>query len=1355
MKNLDLKILVALLIPWLGTTLVYGQLIGASGYIIGDNLEIGINDSGHEGAPRLLASHNRSNQALGSSVYFGFVANPQLDGWGSFDGDFFTPGTPENGFGIEVGGINYSNNASGELEQIVGSITSYNVEGDCIFIEWDGDAANVHVHVVYRLIKTELYYTTEVTLTNTGAAPLTDVYYYRNLDPDNNVTIGGGYGTQNTIVAQPNPSCEKALVTATQAGPWASYMGLGAIGENFRVAYGGFANRDASNLWNAIGFTGTTGASAFADQAIAITYKAPSLAVGVPETFLYTVVLDASQVDAAIASLYYFEYVGGGGVIDECSPVVDTAFTCAGIPVTLTVDGPSAEDYVWTWAPPTGLSTTDGPTTDAAPFVTTEYTVTGTPAPLCLSATIEKTIVVVVTPSPIIEITDPGPQCGEFDLTTLVLTNLEGSPVDVSFFSVIPDSIDQVFGLWPTDFVSPGDTVYILMVNPSSGCYDIEPFVVDFSGDAEAGDDNTATICNDAGSSLDLNTLLVGAEPAGIWYETSPVLSGGFDPLTAILNGAGVDAGVYTFEYVALGLAPCENDTAVMTVTINQEALAGLDGTTSLCNTSGITFDLDDLLDGNNAIGVWVELTASGQFTPGTGVFDASGLAAGDYLFTYTVTALDPCLPDVANFTVTILPNPLVDAGIDFSVCAGDAATLSGTGAGIGGSYIWDGGVVDGVAFVPAGTTTYTVIGTDANGCINTDDITITVNSLPMVLAGTDFAICDGDGITLSGSGAGAGATYLWTGGGIDGVTFVPAVTDTYTVTGTDANGCENTDDITVTLNPLPTVDAGTDFAVCAGDWVTLNGAGAGIEATYLWTGGGVDGVAFIPAGTEVYYVTGTDVNGCINTDSIEVVVHPLPLIDAGLDFQVCAGDVATLSGAGAGLGGTYTWDGGVADGLPFIPVITSVYTVIGTDINGCSNSDFIEITVNPLPISEAGPDHSICTGDVTTLGATVAGLYADLSWDGGVIDGLPFTPAVTATYTATVTDLLGCLNMDAVTVTLIPLPTINAGADFAICFGDATELNGTGAGIGGSYVWEDGITNGVTFMPDVTYTYTVVGITAAGCENTDNVTITVNPLPIVSFSAAVFTGCAPLKIDFTSFTVGDSYSWEFGDGETSGVADPSHVYAYSGLFDITLSITDSLGCSAEVTYDSYIDVAETPIAEFSYSPDEIDILDTRVHFENRSVYADTYEWSFGDGELMIGEENPDHEYPPIGNINYTVSLTATNANGCRDITEQILPIKDVLMFHIPNVFTPDGDTYNEIFFPVFVSGLDVYDYHLMLFNRYGELVFESYDANYGWNGSYCGGDLVDDCVYIWKMEFGETMSDRRHYVDGHVTVIK
>src|SRR5690606_22851871 len=144
-----------------------------------------------------------------------------------------------------------------------------------------------------------------------------------------------------------------------------------------------------------------------------------------------------------------------------------------------------------------------------------------------------------------------------------------------------------------------------------------------------------------------------------------------------------------------------------------------------------------------------------------------------------------------------------------------------------------------------------------------------------------DFsAICIGEEVTLTGAGA---DSYSWNMDVVDGEAFSPAATATYEVTGTDANGCENTSSIEVVVNALPAVEAVADFsAICIGGEVILTGAGA---ESYNWNMDVVDGEAFSPAATATYEVTGTDANGCVNTSSIEVVVNALPTVEASADF--------------------------------------------------------------------------------------------------------------------------------------------------------------------------------------------------------------------------------------------------------------------------------------------------------------------------------------------------------------------------------------------------------------------------------------------------------------------------------------
>ncbi len=317
----------------------YGQATGGNAYLIGDVVEVGVDgERGREGTDDIPGSHARG----GAGGSFGFVANPADDGWVVYDGDFFTPGTPENGWGIEIDGVSYSNNHN--IYEIIADPArpiTYDLQGDCITVEWNGSVDNVAVNLKYHLFLTDLFYTTEVTLVNNGITDLTDVYYYRNVDPDNNQPIGGTFVTQNTIVSQPGADCQRALVSAEQASPHPSYLGFGALGDKFRVCYGGFGNRDGSDLWNATGFEATVGATASGDQAMSLAYK-DDLIVGDTVNFTFAIVLSEDALESAFASLYYIDYesIGGdgGGLISQCNPTIDTVKSCAGNPVTLTVD---------------------------------------------------------------------------------------------------------------------------------------------------------------------------------------------------------------------------------------------------------------------------------------------------------------------------------------------------------------------------------------------------------------------------------------------------------------------------------------------------------------------------------------------------------------------------------------------------------------------------------------------------------------------------------------------------------------------------------------------------------------------------------------------------------------------------------------------------------------------------------------------------------------------------------------------------------------------------------------------------------------------------------------------------------
>lgn len=393
---------------------ITAQMVGPNAYIKATSLEIGLDgQGGFEGcntgvSPPLPGMHFRSSNPL-----FGFVANPQVNLWTTFDGDFFTPGSPENGWGIDItgGGIASNNcndmsSGTGGLFNIPGTLTNWTHNFDCYSADWEGDltsATNLHFKINYFLQETDLFYTTTVSITNNTSATIPEMFYYRNLDPDNNVELSSFYETQNTIVSQPGTGCDLAHVSATSILPSSqpqSYVGLAAVGANWRAMYGGFANRDASDIWNGTGpgFVQTPGATNFADEAIALAYKIQNLAPGATEVIKFVVILSDSSASQAINNLLYLTYPGSvPGAPLSCTPYNDTIPTCGGS-VPISVTGTNVTDYTWTWSPATGLSSSTGPSVVANPSTTTSYTVTGTPISACFTP-ISFTFVVAVSPA--------------------------------------------------------------------------------------------------------------------------------------------------------------------------------------------------------------------------------------------------------------------------------------------------------------------------------------------------------------------------------------------------------------------------------------------------------------------------------------------------------------------------------------------------------------------------------------------------------------------------------------------------------------------------------------------------------------------------------------------------------------------------------------------------------------------------------------------------------------------------------------------------------------------------------------------------------------------------------------------
>lgn len=301
------------------------------------------------------------------------------------------------------------------------------------------------------------------------------------------------------------------------------------------------------------------------------------------------------------------------------------------------------------------------------------------------------------------------------------------------------------------------------------------------------------------------------------------------------------------------------------------------------------------------------------------------------------------------------------------------------------------------IPVAPTATTQYTV-SADVPGCATLHDTLDVIVSLPPVVAHAAQTVCAGDEVLFYGTGA---DTYAWNNGITDSVAFDALATATYIVTGTDSIGCTENDTIVLTVHPLPNVTAGADFGVCIGNETTLTGQGAD---TYVWNHNVTDNTPFEPAATATYVVTGTDTNGCVQTDTVTVTVNPLPVVSAGPDLDLCQGIPYTFSGTGAQ---TYTWTNGVTNGVPAIPS-NSTYTVTGTDANGCVSKDSMNVTIHNVMASVFPSGSMITAGVLVDMTAQWVNC-SDMSPIAGETDVI-FEPAHGGSYAIIVTDnVYGC----------------------------------------------------------------------------------------------------------------------------------------------------------------------------------------------------------------------------------------------------------------------------------------------------------------------------------------------------------
>jgi large repetitive protein len=926
--------------------------------------------------------------------------------------------------------------------------------------------------------------------------------------------------------------------------------------------------------------------------------------------------------------------------------------------------------------------------------------------------------------------------------------------VNVGCFGNNTGSIDLTVsgGVAPYVFAWSNQAVTEDLNNIASGVYTVT--VTDANGCTTT---QTVTITQPqaplALSTTQVNVLCFGNSTGSV----NLTVSGGTAPYTYLWsnNGTaedptGMASGAYTVT-----VTDANGCTAQTSVTITQPQAPLTLSTTQV-----------NVLCFGNSTGS-VNLTVTGGTSPYTYAWsnnttqeDPTGLAAGTY--TVTVTDANGC---TAQTSVTIT-EPV--SAVSVTTQSQNILCLNGTGSvnstPTGGvspyTYSWtNNATTQNITNLQAGT--YTVTVQDANGCTAqaTGTVLTTLSPLPVQIlniTGTTILTCTNPTIVLQATG---GVTYNWSGGSTP-LNDTNSITQPglYTVNMVDPNGCPVSQTITLTQNitpPTPGITniTGSTIIDCNAPSIDLQATGGG---SYQWNNnlGTSSNVNITQAGT--YTVVVTAANGCQDSATVGITVAPVPSVTAN-DTTICSGQSVTLTPTYYPAGGQAVWTNGqLTPSITVSPNATTMYSVLYT-WNGCTATDDITVTVNPTPtVSVTNPN--ICFGDTTLLTATPNLPNGTYNWitANETTQSISVHPQVTTTYDVEYT-LNGCTSAIATsTVTVTPLPIITV-PNIIICEGATGTLTATANVAGGTYTWsQGGTTASIMEGPQNTTSYNV-SYTVNGCtSNTVSPTITVNPLPNVSFTADTTSGCVPVVVNLSADTTGQqaSYTWSSNGGGGSVGANAQMNFGVGGCYDVTLTATLN-GCSYSVTQPDMVCVQDYPQASFEANPPSFTESTQTLNFNNTSIGATGYVWNFGDGNVS-NQEYPEHLFQGT-NDGYTITLIASTSMGCMDSTSITVSANLGEVYYIPNSFTPDGDKYNQIFKPVVSTGISSDGYEMLIFNRWGEIMFESKNMNIGWDGSYGMEGL--DCpsgTYTYKITFTLIGGlQEQSIVTGHVNLLR
>jgi gliding motility-associated-like protein len=808
-----------------------------------------------------------------------------------------------------------------------------------------------------------------------------------------------------------------------------------------------------------------------------------------------------------------------------------------------------------------------------------------------------------------------------------------------------------------------------------------------------------------------------------------------------------------------INVSPTPTVTAITDLEVCNGVSTGLINPTGNIGTSSYSWSND-----NTSIGLGANGT--GQIPSFTAI--NTGNTAEVASITVTPSA-NSCTGTPSSFIITVNPTPSVTAINDQSICNGGNSPITPINGNVTGvTFDWTndnssiGLSANGIGDIPAftatnaGNTPVTAnisITPTANGCSGTPEVfIITVNPTPTVAPINSQTLCNGAATAdVNFSETVNSTTFDWTNsdptiglaaaGNGDILSFAVTNNDTASVTATitvtpSANGCTGTaGTFDITVNPTPTVAPINSQTLCEGSTtVDINFVGTVNGTAFNWTnsnpaiglaGNGTgDILAFTTNNPGITPATATitvipSANNCSGAvETFNIIVNPT-FIGVPVSATICGGDSYAFGGQ------NFT--------------ATGSFPIIFQTVHGCDSTVTLVLTVNPS--YNTIWTQTICTG-------------ASVAFAGN-------TYTTSGNYPFTFQTINGCDSTVTLALTVTPNPAVVINPQPDQCFnghnfnfslgqtfapGSTTNWTFTGANTTTS---PDVAPQNITYPAPGQYNV-VVDVVENSCQLQGTLTVNVLAQPITQFNTNPPLGCIPFEVKFTNLTTGGGdILWTFAGGtpSSSTATSPTIVYNTPGQHTVVLTVTYPNGCSDTETSINLINAQSPPTAGFSIQPEEINMGNPTTTLIDGSNGATSVYYYVGDYSGVPGPTTP-FTFTEEGS--YEVMQVVTSFGGCTDTAYGQVIVNGNTEVFIPNAFTPNNDDLNSRF-RVYGNGFS--DFHIMIFNRWGELLFESYDENQGWDGTFGGKPLLPE-VYVYKVELKDFRKSLKSYM-GSVTLVR